>query len=260
MSVQTTIHEPNSPLISIITPAYHSEEFIADTIESVLAQTYPNWELIIVDDCSQDQTVDIVKSYAKKDARIKLYTLNENRGPAITRNTAIQHANGRYLAFLDSDDQWLPEKLEKQLRFMQDHQIAFSFTAYHVIEQDGTATGTISEVPDRAVYTDLLKNNVVGCLTVMLDRAIIGDVEMVNIRSRQDYALWLDITRRGFPAYGMSEPLAKYRTVANSLSSNKVKMAKQNWRVYREIEKLNLVKSMWYFMHFVYFKVKKYSK
>ncbi|MCD8511791.1 MAG: glycosyltransferase family 2 protein [Bacillus sp. (in: Bacteria)] len=249
----------SNSLVSIITPTFNSEKFIADTIESVLAQSYTNWEMIIVDDCSKDSTVEIIKEYVEQDERIRLIQLEENQGPAVARNTAINNANGRYLAFLDGDDQWLPEKLEKQLQFMDEKQIAFSFTEYATMTEGGTETGNTVKVPEKVNYKDLLKQNVIGCLTVILDKELVGEVEMVNIRSRQDYVLWLDVCKRGFPAYGLQEVLAKYRVVGNSLSSNKVKMAKQNWKVYREIEKLNLLKSSWYFMFYVFFKLKKYS-
>ncbi|WP_062051273.1 glycosyltransferase family 2 protein [Bacillus sp. JCM 19034] len=246
--------------VSIITPAYNAEAYIAETIESVLAQTYENWEMLIVDDCSTDRTVEIVQSYAAREPRIRFIQLDKNQGPAITRNTAIQAASGRYLAFLDSDDKWLPEKLERQLQFMKERNVAFSFTQYHVIDLEGNETGKLVDVPEEATYEDLLKHNVVGCLTVLLDKEKVGAVEMVDIRSRQDYVLWLHICKRGFTAYGLKEPLALYRVGRQSVSSNKIKMAKQNWRVYREIEGLNLVKSLWYFGHYVVFKLVKYAR
>ncbi|OLO42334.1 glycosyl transferase [Alkalihalophilus pseudofirmus] len=253
-------NKPNQRLISVITPAYNSEKFIRETIESVLAQTYTNWEMIIVDDCSSDSTTEIIKQYEEQDERLTLIQLKENSGPAVARNTAINNAKGRYLAFLDSDDQWVPEKLERQLTFMQEREIAFSFTQYFKINEEGEETGMVESIPEKVSYNQLLKNNVIGCLTVMIDTEMTGKIEMVNIRTRQDYVLWLTLCKRGFIAYGLQEVLAKYRIVENSVSSNKIKMAKQNWKVYREIEKLSLMKSMWNFIHYVYFKVRKYSK
>ncbi|WP_407928613.1 glycosyltransferase family 2 protein [Alkalihalobacterium elongatum] len=251
--------ENSNPLISVITPAYNAEKFIEATIQSVQAQKYPHWEMVIVDDCSKDRTVEIIERYQQADPRIKLIQLQQNSGPAVARNTAIRNAKGRYLAFLDSDDQWTPEKLARQLQFMQEQDIAFSFTQYEVVDEAGADTGKVIEAPEKVTYTDLLKNNVIGCLTVMVDTKKTGEVEMVNIRSRQDYALWLELSRKGFQPFGLNEPLAKYREVGNSLSSNKVKMARQNWHVYREIEHLSLPRSLWYFVHYVYFKLKKYS-
>lgn len=247
------------PLVSVITPTYNSARFIHNTIESVQRQTYVNWEMIIVDDCSQDHTIEIVKQYVSRDSRIRLIRFKENRGPAVARNVAIEHAKGRYLAFLDGDDQWMPEKLEKQLRFMQDSQIAFSFTKYMKITEDGKETNSIINIPEKVNYKQLLKHNVIGCLTVMLDVEMIGEVKMIDIRSRQDFALWLTLCKKGFTAYGLQEVLSKYRVVKGSVSSNKIKMAKQTWKVYREIERLGLLKSIWYFVNYLYFSIKKYS-
>lgn len=246
------------PLVSVITPAYNSERFIKEAIRSVLGQTYTNWEMIIVDDGSTDRTVDFIEPYLKQDRRIKLIKLSENKGPAVARNTAFEHARGRYLAFLDADDQWFPKKLEKQLRFMQERQIAFSFTKYVKVKEDHTETASVVSIPDQVTYRQLLKHNVIGCLTVMLDTTMIGKVRMVNMRSRQDYALWLTLCKQGFTAYGLQETLAKYRVRANSISSNKLKMAKQNWIVYRKVKNLSLIESIWYFMNNVYFSVKKH--
>lgn len=239
------------PLISVITPAYNSERFIGDTIDSVLQQTYPNWEMIIVDDCSTDNTRKIVEDYQKRDKRIKLFTLEENSGSAVARNKAMELAAGRYIAFLDSDDRWLPEKLEKQFAFMKEKEIGFSFTTYVRILEDGTRTNAVSNTPVSVNYDDLMKRCVIGCLTVMLDRDKVGHLKMVNIRTRQDYVYWLHITKKGFLAYGLPEILAEYRLVGNSISSNKWKAAKRNWYVFRKIEKQSLAKSIWYFAHYV---------
>ncbi|QKY70436.1 glycosyltransferase family 2 protein [Lentibacillus sp. CBA3610] len=243
-------NQEQNPLISVITPAYNAEEFIMETMDSVIAQTYSNWEMMIVDDCSSDRTVSCVKHYEQQDERIKLIELEENSGSAIARNTAMERARGRYIAFLDSDDLWFPEKLEKQLQFMQSYDVGFSFTKYVRIEQDGTLTNTVSKAPASVGYTDLLKHCVIGCLTVMVDREKIGHLKMVNIRTRQDYAYWLAITKKGFRAYGLPEVLAKYRSVENSISSNKLKAAKRQWYVYRQIENHNILKSLWYFVHY----------
>lgn len=239
-----------SSKVTVVTPAYNAERFIDQTIESVLDQTYPNWEMVIVDDSSTDRTVEIIKEYTEKDARIKLIELEENSGSAVARNTAMDHATGKYLAFLDSDDLWLPEKLEKQVAFMEKKDIAFSFTKYRQMLEDGTSTNATTDAPDTVGYDRLMKHCVIGCLTVMLDKEKIGSERMVNIRTRQDYAFWLTLTRKGFLAYGLPEVLANYRLVENSISSNKFKAAKQNWYVYRHIEKQSLWKSIWYFSNY----------
>lgn len=249
-----------NPLISIITPAYNAERFIKQTIRSVLNQTYTHWEMIIVDDCSKDNTVEIVQTYEQQDNRIKLIQLEENSGSAVARNTAMDYAKGRYLAFLDSDDQWLPAKLEMQLQFMQKKDVAFSFTKYVRIHEDGTETNAVTDAPTSVDYDDLMKHCVIGCLTVMLDRKKIGDLRMPNIRTRQDYAFWLKITKKGFLAFGLPEVLAKYRLVEGSISSNKLKAARQNWYLYHHIEKQSLAKSIWYFSHYALNSIKNIIK
>src|SRR5690625_5143854 len=249
-------HNPNI-LISVITPAYNAERFIEAAIKSVLDQTYTHWEMIIVDDHSNDSTVSIVKQYVEKDARIQLIELKENKGAGNARNTAMKQAKGRFLAFLDSDDLWLPNKLETQLNHMLRNDIGFSYTKYSLIDENGNDSGASYAIPEKLEYKDLLKFCHIGCLTVMLDRNITGNVEMNEIRNRQDYILWLDITKRGIPACGLNLTLSKYRKVSNSISSNKLKVSKLNWKVYREIIGLNVLKSAWYFGHYVYFYIKK---
>ncbi|WP_117149611.1 glycosyltransferase family 2 protein [Paraliobacillus zengyii] len=254
--------EEQMPLISIITPTYNAEKYIDETIMSVVKQSYTNWEMIIVDDGSKDKTIDLIKSYQKADNRINLTILQHNQGAGIARNTALKKANGKYIAFLDSDDKWLPEKLKKQLNFMQENNIAFSFTEYDRIQNSDSGQKIIKRVhiPTNANYKQLLKKNVVGCLTVMIDTSLTGEITMNDIRARQDYALWLELTRKGFKAYGIQEVLAEYRVRGNSISSNKLKMARQNWMVYRKVEKLNIWKSIWYFSHYLILKTKEYLR
>ncbi|GAA0468399.1 glycosyltransferase family 2 protein [Alkalibacillus silvisoli] len=243
--------------ISVITPAYNSEQFIEEAIRSVQAQTIDNWEMIIVDDCSKDRTVKIVESLKQQDSRIKLHKLDENKGAGYARNVAMDLAKGRFIAFLDSDDAWLPEKLEKQYQFMKRRGVGFSYTKYKLIDEDGHLSGAPYEVPSDLDFKDLLKFCHIGCLTVMLDRDKVGHVQMDLIRNRQDYLLWLDITREGVKAYALQEVLSKYRKVSNSISSNKLKVAKLNWKIYRERFGMNVIKSAWYFLHYVYFYIRK---
>ncbi|HGS4462854.1 TPA: glycosyltransferase family 2 protein [Vibrio metschnikovii] len=235
--------------ISVITPSFNSCDFIGNTIESVINQTLVSWEMIIVDDCSTDNSVSVTKSYIEKDPRIKLIQLKENSGAAVARNTAIEAAQGRYIAFLDSDDLWLPDKLEKQLAFMQQNDIAFSFSAYHKIDEEGVNIGKV-DVPDKITYHQLLKCCVIGCLTAMYDTEKIGKVYMPLIRKRQDFGLWLRILKKCDMAYGIDQSLAKYRVRNGSISSNKLKAAQYNWKLYREVEKLNLFQALYYFMHY----------
>ncbi|MGE7940064.1 glycosyltransferase family 2 protein [Bacillus paramycoides] len=238
------------PLVSIVTPSYNASSFIKETIQSVQSQSYTNWEMIIVDDVSKDNTRELIKEEIKKDNRIRLIELQENSGAAIARNTGINNAKGKYVAFLDSDDLWLPEKLEKQVFFMWDNGIAFSFTGYQVMDQDGSPTEKVVHVPEKINYNGLLKNTIIGCLTVMLDVEKLGKVQMPNIRTRQDTATWLKILKQGHYAYGLDEVLSKYRKVENSISSKKFKMAKMNWKLYREIEGLSVPKSAWCFINY----------
>lgn len=249
--------EPTKPLVSVITPTYNSAPYIKSTIESVKAQTHSHWEMVIVDDCSTDETRDILIREAAKEPRIKLHFLEENSGAAVARNTAINHAAGRYIAFLDADDQWLPQKLEKQLAFMEENDLAFTFTQYSIMDQDSNDTGKVIDIPDKIDYHGLLKNTIIGFLTVMVNIEKTGHFQMPNIRTRQDFALELDLLKRGLTAYGLKEPLSRYRVVKGSISSNKLKTAKRNWQVYRKIENLSLGYSMWCFVNYAYNAVKK---
>jgi teichuronic acid biosynthesis glycosyltransferase TuaG len=243
--------------VSVITPVYNSERFIAETITSVQNQTYTDWEMILVDDCSNDNSVKIIDEIAKKDSRIKYIKLNKNSGPAVARNTAIEDAKGRYIAFLDSDDLWESNKLEKQIKFMEENKIAFSFTSYRLIDEKGNDLNKVIRVPSRINYNELLKNTIIGCSTVVIDRDIVGDFKMPLVRAGQDIATWLSILRRGFEAYGINEPLAKYRKVAGSVSSNKIKALKRTWNVYKNIEKVPFPKIYYVYMWYIINAIKK---
>jgi len=246
-----------NPLVSIITPSYKSERFIFKTIDSVLSQTYKNWEMIIVDDVSPDKSNEIIEKYIKQDSRIKLIKLEKNNGPALARNRAIKEANGRYIAFLDADDLWMPEKLEKQLAFMQEKDCALSYTAYETMSEDGRKLNTTINPPKELTYKELLKSNRIGCLTAMYDTEKLGKVYMPLIKKRQDYGLWLRILRGIDIAYGMDEVLATYRVMSNSVSSNKVDLLKYNYSLFREHEKFSVMKSLYYLIWNIYIKVAK---
>jgi len=231
-------------------PAYNSAEFIAESIQSVIAQTYKDWELIITDDHSSDDTVNIVKSYKAQDDRIKLIELNDNDGPAVARNKALELANHRYIAFLDSDDLWHPQKLELQLDFIRKNDYAFTFTSYQRFSRDGSTNYNVIRVPEKISYGELLKNTIIGTLTVIIDREKVGEFEMDNIRYRQDMALWCEILKRGFYAYGLNKVLASYRVVSKYSIVKKIRGVKGVWKVYRRIEKIGTLKSMYYFIHY----------
>lgn len=238
-------------LVSIIMPVYNAERFIAESIESIIMQTYENWELILVDDCSKDKSYEIIKKYLV-DNRIKYFKLEVNSGAAVSRNIGLEKANGQYIAFLDSDDIWDIEKLQKQLKFMKDKNIGFTFTEYSLMDENGASLNKVMKVHDVVDYKYLLGNTIIGCSTVIIDRSIIGDVRMPLIRSRQDGATWLKILREGNLAYGLDECLTKYRIVQNSVSRNKFKAASKIWYVYREIEHLSLITALKYFTLYSY--------
>ena len=244
-------------LFSIITPSYNSAKFIKQCIKSVIAQTYTNWEMIIVDDCSQDNSKEKIAILSQNDARIKTIFLDENIGAAETRNVAIRKAKGKYIAFLDSDDLWELQKLEKQISFMSKNNIAFSYTTYQLISEDGSNDKNIINAPKKMTYSSYLKNTIIGCLTVVIDREKTGDFQMPNIRSSHDMALWLLIMKRGFSAYGLEDNLARYRIVPTSNTSSKIKAAKDVWKVYREAEKLSFLYSCWCFVNYVFNAIKK---
>ncbi len=236
-------------LVSIITPSYKSEKFISDTIETVLNQTYQNWEMIIVDDKSPDNSNKIIEQYVKKDSRIKLIKLEKNSGPAMARNKAIEKAQGRYIAFLDADDLWKSEKLEKQIKFMQENELVFTYSSYDLIDEDGKGLGTFI-TKEEISYKEMLKTCSVGCLTAIYDTQKLGKVYMPLILKRQDYGLWLKILKEIKMTQGILEPLATYRILENSVSSNKFKAAQYQWKIYREVEKLDIFFSMYYFIHY----------
>lgn len=227
--------------MSVIMPSYNASGFIAESINSVFLQTYLNWELLIVDDCSKDNSVRIAQKFVDIDQRVRLFPLEKNVGAAAARNVAIEQAKGQYIAFLDSDDVWNEDKLEKQLIFMQQNSYAFTFSDYYVMEEDGKKIGNIVRVPTSLTYHQYLRNTIIGCLTVIIDRKQIGDFRMPLIKSSHDMALWLLIMKRGFKAYGMKETLAGYRLVSTSNTAKKWKAAKDVWRVYREIENLSVL-------------------
>lgn len=237
--------------VSIIMPSYNAANFIAASIQSVIEQTYSNWELLITDDCSKDDTINIIKKFQEIDNRIQLFSTGNNSGAAAARNISLQNATGKYIAFLDSDDIWVSNKLETQLKFMIEKNIAFSFSSYSVMKEDGTPTGNTINVPRVIGYHGYLRNTIIGCLTVIIDREKTGNFLMPNIKTSEDMALWLDIMKRGYKAWGLQIPLAQYRVVSNSLTSKKWKEAKYVWKVYREIEHINPIYSTICFVGYV---------
>jgi teichuronic acid biosynthesis glycosyltransferase TuaG len=243
--------------VSIATPAYNAERFLPETIDSVCAQTYSDWELLVVDDCSSDGTRALVERYAARDARVRLIAQPRNGGPALARQAALDAARGRYIAFLDSDDLWLPQKLERQLAFMRERRAALSFTGFRRISLDGARLGRVIHVPPRLTYPQLLGNTAIATSTAIVDRSLSGAFRMVKTYY-DDFALWLEITRRGFPAFGLDADLMRYRVVGGSVSRNKRRSALMVWRTYREVERLGLARASWSFARYAVNAMRKY--
>lgn len=235
------------PLFSVIMPTFNSEQFVAGAIESVLRQSLNSWELLIVDDCSSDGTANILREYAASDPRVRYSLSDKNLGAARTRNKAIEASIGRYIAFLDSDDEWRDNKLERQLEVFEASKTALAYSAYEKINVAGDRVGRVVTVPERIDYKGLLGATVIATVTAAYDTTRVGRVLMPDIRKRQDLALWLKILRTGGEACATNEPLAYLRKRPDSLSSNKLSAASFVWRVYRDLEGLSLGASSYYF-------------
>lgn len=238
-----------TPVVSIVMPSYNSEYFISASINSVREQGVRDWELLVSDDGSRDDTAERVGQLRQLDGRIRFLRSGKNRGPAHARNAAIEAATGRYIAFLDSDDLWKPNKLERQIAFMQEHDVAFSFSSYDRIDEEGNFINT-HHVEKPVTYPQLLKSCVIGCLTAVYDTEKLGKMYMPDIRKRQDFGLWLRILKQVDAAYPVPESLAQYRVRSGSVSANKLTAAKYTWSIYRDVEKLGLLRSSYYFAHY----------
>lgn len=251
-------------LVSIIMPSYNCGAYVEETIRSVQAQTYQFWELVFVDDCSRDDTVAKVMALKEKDDRINLYHNIENVGAAVSRNAALCHAKGRWVAFLDSDDLWEPDKLEKQVRFMEENGYAFSYTEYQEMDSNGERTGVTITGPMHITKRKMYNFCWPGCLTVMYDREKVGLIQIENIKKNNDYAMWLEVCKRA-DCYLLPEALAKYRRgrVGSVSTQGVVTMIGWHYKLWREAEKKNIVVSLWLTgvnLVFGLYKKKKYVK
>lgn len=226
----------NNDKVSVITPVYNVEKFIGETIESVMTQDYKDVELVLVDDCSSDSSAEIIKRYQKRFPNIIYHKQEKNQGAAVARNIALKIAKGRYVAFLDSDDQWVQNKLQKQLNFMKTENAAISCTAMDTFDETGKSLGKIRKVKPIIDYKFLLHNTMIATSTVIVDRNLTGDFQMPLRRGGQDYATWLMLLRRGMVCYGLNEILTHYRVLNNSLSSNKWKSVRQVWEIQTQDE------------------------
>ena len=234
------------PEVSIITPAFNAERLIGAALDSIAQQAYEDFEAIVVDDCSGDGTPAVVEQRAKLDPRIRLIRQPENGGPSRARQAALDKATGRYIAFLDCDDVWLPHKLTRQLDFMESRRASLSYTEFRRMSADGMRVGRRVRVPAHLDYADLLCNTAIATSTVIVDRERTGPFAMTHTYY-DDYALWLSLLRRGHRAHGLKEDLMRYRVSANSWSRNKANSARWVWRTYREVEGLSVARSAWCF-------------
>lgn len=233
-------------LVSVIMPTYNCGKYIEESIKSVIAQTVTDWEIQIVDDGSTDNTAEILKPYLSHYPTIHYYCLPSNQGPAAARTEAMKRATGKYVAFLDSDDIWYPEKLEKQIAFMEKTGSAFSCTAYRCMEEDGTDSHTAFFPPKKVDYGKCIRrSNPMGNLTVVYDQDKLGKFEVPPIKKRNDFALWLRILKETDYCCGLSEVLAVYRMGrSDSVSYRKTAQAKYHWQLYHDIEKHNVFRSL----------------
>lgn len=242
-------------LVSVITPMYNAADYLAQTIESVRQQTYTDWELILIDDCSEDDSLMIAQSYAVDDDRIQVLQLNENLGMAEAINYGCTVAKGQFIAFLDSDDIWLPDKLEHQVRFMKSSGCAISCTSYVQINSDGNKEGRLFRAKEKVDYKRVLLDCPVGHSTVMYDESILGKQIVPNIRKRSDDALWLQILKEEPYIRGLQETLVKYRVRGKSLSRNKLTLVRYHWILYREIEHISIISSLFHIAYWGFIKV-----
>lgn len=236
-------------LVSIVVPVHNAEKYIKETIQSVLDQTYQQWELLLVDDGSSDKCRKIIDKIQKTDKRIRVYDHGgKNLGAGPTRNAGVKHAKGRFIAFLDADDLWHKEKLHKQVEFMNKTGAAFSCTSYEFARHDGSPSGVKVQVPLKASYRQVLTNVTVWTSTVMFDMKQLNkkDIQMPNIPRGQDAATWWKVLKKVDYAYGLQDVLAYYRRSKGSLSANKVKAVKRTWRLYRQIENYGVMPSTYY--------------
>lgn len=246
-------------MVSIITPAFRVANIIGETIQSVLDQTYTNWEMLIADDCSPDNTRQTIREWCARDNRIKLIELERNGGPAMARNAALERAKGRWIAFLDSDDLWLPNKLERSIDHARVHDGALVFTGFRRISANGVNLGRYIGVPSSLSYRKLLGNTSIATSTVLIDRSRTGDIRMRKTYY-DDFDCWLQILKQGHVAWGLNEDLMRYRVMNASVSRNKQRSAKMVWRAYRDLEKLSLPSAAWHFANYACRCVLKYAR
>ncbi len=235
--------EDTQPLVSIVIPVFNSEETLAQTVATVFSQTYTNWEVIFVDDCSRDGSYELCQRFVNEDKRISLYQMKENAGPGAARKLGCTKAKGDFIAFLDADDLWVAEKLDKQIHFMLTHKIDFLCSDYEQIDGQGKPLNRKISCREKATYRDVLLFNPIGCSTVVIAANLLREVELTEIRKNNDFSLWLRLLKVTQYIYGLQETLAFYRVWPKSISYNKVKKIKYHWLVFREYEHFSILAS-----------------
>lgn len=246
-----------NPKVSIIVPLYNTKKLLSETIESVLSQTYTNWEMIIVDDCSTDGSYEYAMTFSEKDQRIQVYKLDCNSGPGAATKYGFEKAKGEMIAFLDSDDLWMPVKLERQIKYMTDHQYEFTCTDYEQINEKSSRIGRTIRCKERADYKSVLRICPVGSSTVMITSDLLRKVDIPTIRKNNDYSLWLRILKIYPYVYGMQETFMLYRVWPQSISYNKFKKIKYSWRVFREYEGFSVMFSLFLILEWAFIKIMK---
>ena len=244
--------------VSVITPVYNVENYIDKTLNSIFTQSYKDIEIVLVDDCSKDKSAQIISKYKESHPEIIYFLQPKNMGAGAARNKALELASGQYVAFLDSDDLWLPEKTEKQIKLMKEKNSPFSYAAIEMIDERGHTIKGKRNLKETCDYKYLLHNTIIATSSVIIDRTILGDFRMPIRRGGQDYATWLSLLRGGAVAYGINETLVRYRVGINSLSSNKFKSIKQVWEIQTQDEGINKVNATFHIICFIFNAVKKY--
>lgn len=244
--------------VSVITPIYNAEKYLEKTLMSVFAQTYKNIEIVLVDDCSKDKSAQIIAQLKKQHPEIIYFLQPKNMGAGAARNKALELANGQYVAFLDSDDLWLPKKTERQIKLMKERNSPFSYTAIEMMDEEEKTIKGKRKLKEKCDYKYLLHNTIIATSSVIIDRTVLGDFRMPLRRGGQDYATWLSLLRGGAVACGINETLVRYRVGHNSLSSNKFKSIKQVWEIQTQDEHINKIVAVFHVGCFVFNAAKKY--
>ncbi|WP_125780874.1 glycosyltransferase family 2 protein [Pseudoalteromonas rubra] len=245
------------PLVSIITPVYNAESFIAKTIDTVINQTFTDWEYVLVDDCSTDRSYEFIKEQYKDDKRIRVIQLEKNAGAGVARNAGLAESQGQIIAFLDADDLWEPEKLERQVKFMREGGFPIVHASYTFIDENDRVISGKVNVSNTVDLISYMRNTEIGMSTAIVDKAVVGDFRLENIRTRQDTKLWLTLLSRGFTAHGLDIPLVKYRIRKGQISGNKIVIAFRTLKVFWSVKTLNPLLRLYNFMFYSFNSVKK---